>query len=341
MDKAVKSYRIPILIVSVFLIICSCSNNKTTAKYWNTSGEIQGTFYNITYESAENLDSVIYRELKRFDKSMSIFDSTSTISRVNRNDSTLGVVKDTVFLRVFNRSQEISELTDGIFDITVSPLVKLWGFNHAKQVNVSANMIDSIKQFVGYKKIRLQDGKITKSDNRVEIDANAIAQGYSSDLIAELLERHGVNNYMVEIGGEIHVKGYNAKNNDWSIGISKPIFDSTCMNNELQTVIHLNKGSVATSGNYHKFHIVNGEKIGHEISPITGYPTANSLLSATVVTESCIDADAYATAFMVMGLDKSLELCKKTKKIEAYFIYLDNNNIKDTYTPGFKQYIKE
>ena len=317
-------------------ILTSCQE----PRYIKTSGEIQGTFYNITYKSSENLDSLILTELNKFNKSLSIFDAESTISRINNNED-VNPEADTVFMKVFDRAMEVSRETDGAFDITVSPIVKLWGFNHATPQEVTQAKIDSVMAFVGYDKIRIENGKAIKTDPRVQLDANAIAQGYSCDVIADFLEQHGVENYMIEIGGEIRAKGVNGKGDYWRIGITKPRDDSTATNEELQDIMWLDNKSVGTSGNYHKYRIVDGKKIGHEIDPKTGRTAENELLSASIIADDCISADAYATACMVLGLDKSLELCRKNGKIEGYFIYLDKDGKERmTCTDGFRKRLK-
>ena len=327
-----------IILLSIPLLALSCCS--APKRYVSTSGEIQGTFYNITYETAKILDSDFARELHLFDKSLSIFDSLSTISKINSNKS-VNPAKDTVFMRVYNRAMQISQETDGAFDITVSPLVKLWGFNHSSRHDVSQSMLDSVLQFVGYNKINISNGQVCKSDPRVQIDANAIAQGYSSDIIGEFLERNGVENYMVEIGGEIRVKGLSPKGEPWRIGITDPEDDSTAVNDKVKDIVSLTNASIGTSGNYHKYHFVNGKKVGHEIDPKTGLPAQKNLLCASIIAPDCISADAYATACMVMGLEKSLALCRKNKDIEGYFVYLDpNGNKKTVCTQGFKKLLK-
>ncbi len=298
------------------------------ADYKLCEGMVQGTFYHITYKSTENLDSLIKSELARFDKSLNLFDSTSTISQVNRGKRT-DVSKDTLFLHVARKALEISRLTDGAFDITVAPLVRLWGFNHAEAQEVSQREIDSVMAFVGYEKLNLtEDGKIEKENEQVEIDCNAIAQGYSCDVVAAMLERHGVKDYLVEIGGEIMAKGKNAKGEAWHVGVSKPVPDTTGTNNELQRIVEINDEAICTSGNYHKFREMGNKTIGHEIDPRTGYPTTYNdcnkrIISATVIAPDAMTADALATACMVMGVDKSEELLKKTKGARGFLIYLD------------------
>ena len=280
---------------SVLFVTCQKSD-----KYIFNEGFDHGTTYHITYESrnGRNLQEGIVKVMKKVDHSLSTFDTNSTISRVNQNRDT---VLDNCFLTVYKKAMEISEVTNGAFDITVAPLVNAWGFGFKNKENVTPELIDSIKQLVGYKKIQLVNGKIVKQHPNTMIDCNALAEGYMVDLVAGYLKEHGCKNYMVEIGGEVFTQGKNPKGEVWKIGVSKPEDDNT-VNQDLEATIHLENKALSTSGNYHKFYIENGKKYAHEINPKTGYPAMGNLLSATVLADSCMVADAYATAFMVSGL---------------------------------------
>jgi thiamine biosynthesis lipoprotein len=329
-----------LLIFSITLLFfSSCSQKQQKASGLQKvflEGEIQGSTYHITYLDAQgrNFHNEIKAELARFDKSLSVFDSTSVISRINKNDSTVEV--DTLFKYVFRIAQEVSEKTNGAFDMTVGPLVKLWGFNNGQRITVTQDMVDSLKPFIGYQKVRLEGNKIIKDDPNIQLDANAIAQGFSCDIIGNLLESKGIKNYMVEIGGEIMTKGKSPRNDAWRIGINKPIDDSTSTVNEIADIAILENTGLATSGNYRKFYYHDGKKYGHEIDPHTGFPITHKLLSVTVLAPNCITADAYATAFMVMGTVKSIHLLQKLPGVEAYFIYQnDIGKIKTIYTRGF------
>ncbi len=310
-------------IIAMCLSLSFAACQPSPSPYRKTEGLIQGTFYHIIYQHDSILDNDIQLELHRFDQSLNIFDSTSTISRVNDNQMT-NVANDTLFLNVISRSQQIARLTNGAFDITVSPLVRLWGFNHATHRDVTRNMVDSVLQFVGYDKLLINEkGEINKKDARVQLDCNAIAQGYSCDVIANMLERRGVKNYLIEIGGEIYARGVNPNGSDWQVGITKPVDDTLGTNqSNLQTVVAITDKAICTSGNYHKFHMQGDKKIGHEIDPRTGYPATTNLLSATVIAEDAMTADALATACMVMGFEQSETLIQSLQDVEAYFIYL-------------------
>jgi thiamine biosynthesis lipoprotein len=243
---------------------------------------------------------------------------------------------------MFNEAQEVSKRTSGALDITVGPLVKAWGFafgnkDHSKLPNVS-----DFLPYIGYEKVRLKDHKVIKDDPRILIDANSIAQGYSSDIIAKLLQDNKCQNYMVEIGGEIVCKGLNDKGQKWRIGIDKAIDDSTSTTDELQTIISITDCAVTTAGGYRKFYIKDGKKYSHIINPHTGRPIDNNMLSVTVVAPTGIMADAYDTPFMVLGVDSCLKICKRTPGLECYLIYSDNKGKnKIIYTKGFKKYLTQ
>jgi thiamine biosynthesis lipoprotein len=315
--------RIAIIIVIPFIILFAgrgCSGGE----YIKLAGFTQGTSYHITYESkrGENLQEEIDTLLADFDKTFSIYLPASIISRINRNDP--DVIINEPFIRVFNKAYEIYKATEGAFDITVAPLVNAWGFGFTEAANADSLMIDSLLQYVGMDKVELEGEKIRKKHNELMLDCNAIAQGYSVDFISDYLDRKGIKNYLVEIGGEINTRGVNEKGNIWRIGIDKPIENNLIPGIHLQAVIRLNNRSLATSGNYRKFYEKNGVKYAHSIDPETGYPVLSNLLSATVLAENCMTADAYATAFMVMGLEKTKDFLLKHKELETYLIYSDD-----------------
>ena len=317
------------------LIFTACTKQK---QYFEESGSVFHTIYHIKYEGSEILTEKIDAEFQKFNLSLNPFNPNSIISKVNRNEP---VEVDDWFIEVFNRAKEVSDHSEGIFDITCAPLVNLWGFGFSKMDSVTPQMIDSIKQFVGYQKIRLDGRKVVKDDSRILLNCSAIAKGYASDVIARLLEREGIENYMVEIGGEVTMKGVNQNGKCWRIGINKPEDDSTGVKNDIEEVVQLcKKGGVATSGNYRNYYVKDGKKYAHTIDPRTGYPSEQSILSATIVAEDCITADAYATAFMAMGLEKAREAAKNIPGIEYYVIYSDENGKHQIeYSTGMLQYL--
>jgi thiamine biosynthesis lipoprotein len=307
-----------LILILIILVITSCS--RSNSDYISFGGFTQGTTYSITYES---LDSLYFKNdveviLANFDTSLSTYNQFSLITKINNNESNK---TDFHINTVINKSEEIFNISKGAFDITVAPLVNAWGFGFKNKEEITNAKIDSILDFVGFNKICLNGNSITKIDPRIMIDVNAIAQGYSVDVVADFLEEQGINNYLVEIGGELKTKGANKKGKDWRIGIDKPFDNNNLPGETLQAIIKLSNKSLATSGNYRKFYERNGIKYSHTIDPKTGYPVTHSLLSTTVIANDCITADAYATTFMVMGLEKAFELAQSLPDIEAYFIY--------------------
>ena len=305
--------------------------------YHNEKGLIFGTMYSITYQHDKSLKKDIDEELLHFDGSLSMFNDTSTISRVNRNED---IVVDDLFAQVFRRAMQISADTNGDFDITVAPLVNAWGFGFKQNAFPDSATIDSLRQFIGWQKVHLtQDHKVVKQDPRIMLDCSAIAKGYAVDVIARLLEQKGVKNYMVDIGGEVDVKGENPSQGNWRIGINKPDDDSLSLNQDLQTILEVTDIGMATSGNYRNFYYKDGMKYAHTIDPKSGYPVQHSILSATVIAPDCMTADAYATSFMVMGLEQAKSFLQSHRDLQAYLIYSDEQGNYQTYmTDGMKQY---
>lgn len=307
--------------------------------YNSITGLVFGTVYNITYQYKGDLKPEIEAELKRFDFSLSPFNDSSVISRVNRNEE---LVTDTFFQKCFNRSMEISRETKGAFDITVAPLANAWGFGFKKGTFPDSLMIDSLLQITGYDKVKLVDGKVIKDDPRMMLSCSAVAKGYSVDVVAHFLDSKGIKNYIVDIGGEVVVKGKNSQGGLWRVGINKPIDDSLSRQKDLQTILEITNAGLATSGNYRNYYYKDGKKYAHTIDPRTGYPVQHSILSSTVIAKDCMTADALATAFMVMGLEEAEKFCRADPNIDAYFIYSGKDGKFETYfTEGIKKYIKE
>ena len=324
------------LIFLIFLIIGTVYILRNQKPYLNNRGEVFGTYYNITYQSKTELHQEIKNVLEQVNASLSPFNRNSIITAINNNED---AVPDSMFITVFSLAQEISEKTGGAFDITVAPLVNAWGFGFKKGLPVDSMAIDSLRSLVGYKRVSLVDGKIVKQNPGTMLDCSAIAKGYGCDVVASMFDRHGINNYMIEIGGEVVAKGNNASGKRWGIGINKPVDDPLASNKELFGVIRLDGKGMATSGNYRNFRYENGKKVAHTIDPRTGYPVEHSLLSATVIADDCATADAYATSFMVMGLEKAMEICSKEKSIDAYFIYAgEDGTLKTAETEGMKRF---
>jgi len=321
--------RIQLLLLASLLLL-ACQPEKK--EYQFNEGYIWGTIYHIVYDNPDGKD--LHEEIKvkmnEFDHSLSTYKPNSIITRVNNNDST--VILDRYFETVLNRSLEISEITDGAFDMTIAPLANAWGFGFKNKLEPEDIPVDSLLQIVGYTKVKLHNKKVVKDDPRIMFDPSAIAKGYGVDVVADFLESKGVANYMVEIGGEIRVKGHSNKNRSWRVGIDRPIDDPEVKNREIQDILSLPNGAMATSGNYRQFYIKNGKKYAHTIDPKLGYPVQHSLLSATVIAPDCMTADAYATAFMVLGLEKSIRIVENDPNLNAYFIYTNEEGNYQTYS---------
>ena len=329
-------WQLPFLVV---LIVGTVLILRKQAPYQTDQGFVFGTIYKITYQSEENLKDEIEAELKKVDNSLSPFNKASVITHINENTD---LTADSLFTEVFLLAKQISQETHGAFDITVAPLVNAWGFGFKNAAQVDSIMIDSLHQFVGIDKVELIDGKVVKKDPRLMLDCSAIAKGYGVDCVARLLDSKGIRNYMINIGGELVMKGENPKMETWSIGVNKPIDDSLSVNQEIQAVLKLTNVGLATSGNYRNFYYKGGKKYAHTIDPRTGYPIQHNILSATVVAPDCATADAYATSFMVLGLDSAKQICNDHPELDAYFIYTtDKGNTEIYYTTGMKQYLQQ
>lgn len=317
-----------ILFVVAILSFVACSNQKDSSLI-TIEGEAQGTTYHIAYinSKGENFQRAIDSLLIEIDKSLSTYHKTSIITRFNQADSIVEV--DKMFIDVFNLSKQVYQESEGAFNPTVAHLVNAWGFGFKNLENTDSTTIDSLLKFVDFDAITIVDNNVIKTNKNLMLDFNAIAQGYSVDVIANFLAEQGIENYMVEIGGEVKVRGKNDKNKLWRIGIDKPVENES--ERTLEAVVNLDNQSLATSGNYRKFYEKDGVKYSHTLNPKTGYPVRHSLLSATVITDNCALADAYATVFMVVGIDKAKEILAKNKKIKAVLIFENENKELETY----------
>ena len=337
MDEKQKK-RLPflvLLIVGTVLII----RQQQAIPYQKNADFIFGTTYHITYQCDSNMAAGIKAELLKVDQSLSPFNDKSIITAVNQNKA---VQLDSMFLDVYNLALHISEETDGAFDITVAPLVNAWGFGFKNSALPSSYQVDSLRQIVGYQKVSLENGHIKKKDPRIMLDCSAIAKGYGCDVIAKYLRSRGVRNFMVEIGGEIVTSGLNPERLPWKVGVTKPSDDSLSTSHELQTVLNVTDMAMATSGNYRNFYYKGGKKYAHTIDPKTGFPVQHNILSATVIAKSCAEADAYATSFMVMGLEKAQKVMERRPELMAYIIYSDQNGENAVwYSPSLRNKIVE
>jgi thiamine biosynthesis lipoprotein len=331
-----------LFILSLFCILfTSCRDKKNP--YANFTGFAQGTTYNITYENENNLDPYETRQnvekiLEGFDMSLSLYKDSSIISKVNRNEE---VILDSFFINVFSKSVKICEMTGGVFDITVGPLVNAWGFGPDAIKNFTESKRDSLMRLVGIEKVTISNRRIVKKNPGMRLDFNAIAQGYSVDVICNYFDRQGIKNYLVEIGGEVRVKGTKA-GAMWRIGIDKPEDNNMSPGQTLEAIILLKDKALATSGNYRKFYIEDGVKYSHTIDPKTGYPVKNTLLSATIIAADCALADGIATACMVMGKENAIEFLKQYPQFDGYLIYSDENgNFQTWISDNIKDFISE
>uniref|UniRef100_UPI0032176A06 FAD:protein FMN transferase n=1 Tax=uncultured Draconibacterium sp. TaxID=1573823 RepID=UPI0032176A06 len=328
-----------ILFLGIILVLNACQN--AASKYIYNKGFVYGTMYSITYESPNGKDfqKEIDEQFSKYNMIFSTYQKEATISKINNN---VQVTPEPVFMECYNRAMEISEITNGAFDITAGPMVNAWGFGPDEKKKMTQEKVDSLIEITGYHKIKIENGKFVKAYPEMKLDMSAIAKGFTSDLIANFLAEKGCTNYMVEIGGEVVAKGKNAKGKIWSIGISKPDEDLLASNSDLQAVIELKDKGMATSGNYRNFYVEDGKKYAHTIDPKTGYPVQHSLLSATVLANDCMTADAFATAFMVLGKNMGIEIARQVPGLEIFFIYADENGENQVYmSEGFGEYLRK
>jgi thiamine biosynthesis lipoprotein len=334
------------MVLNIYLLLVSLLSQGNNQPVWNSyrlSGYAQGTTYTITYYAIDSAvtQGQVENILTRIDSSLSIYKPYSQISRFNA--SSTGLEVDTFFQAVVKKSIDVFRETGGAFDMTVYPLVQAWGFGAKKAARVpDSSVIRSLMPCVGTEKIKLDRTYLQKKYPCVSIDVNGIAQGYTVDLIAQLIEMQGIKNYMVELGGEIRVKGCKQPSQElMTIGIEGPS-GNEFTDEPLKKRIRVTEGAVTTSGNYRKFFESGSKKITHLIDPSTGFPVQNELISVTVFAKDAISADGYDNAFMVMGLQKSLAFLYNRRDMEAYFIYHNcDGAIADTATRGFYRFIVE
>ncbi|MDX9948456.1 MAG: FAD:protein FMN transferase [Bacteroidales bacterium] len=330
----------PLIMLLLLLLAPSC---RKTTTFENFGGFAQGTTYSVTFENKGNIDpqelkSEVEKILKEFDLSLSLYVDSSILSKVNRNEDAQA---DRYFSEAFRKSVALSELSGGAFDITVGPLTKAWGFGPDGYRSFSETKLDSLLKLIGMEKVRLENNRVIKTDPAIRFDFNAIAQGYSVDVVSEYLDSRGIRNSLVEIGGEVRAKG--DKNGVlWRIGIDRPEDNNNMPGNNLQAVISMKDRSLATSGNYRKFYVEDGVKYSHTIDPLTGYPARNTLLSATILADDCATADGIATACMVMGKDKTFEFLGEHSEYDAFLIFSDaSGNFQTWSTANLKKFISQ
>lgn len=323
------------LVVTLSAICLRMCNGGGKMTYLSNQGSVFGTTYSITYEWTEDLSVEIQQTMKDVDFSLSPFNDSSVITQINNNKE---IALDKHFVKVFETAMKVSEDTEGAFDITVAPLVNAWGFGFKTKQMPGQEQVDSLLQLVGYKKVKMENGKVVKENPNTMLDCSAIAKGYGVDAVADMLTEKGVKNFMVEIGGEVVTKGLNSRNSAWKIGIVEPTDDSLSIGNEVKEVLEVQDMAMATSGNYRKFYVKDGKKYAHTIDPKSGYPVQHNILSATVLGPTCTICDAYATSFMVVGLEEAKKVLDRHPELMAYLIYNnDKGENKVWYSPKLKK----
>ena len=322
-------------VVTLLLASCHLQPQKIVLQ-----GLAQGSYYAVTYFDEQNrnfqreIDSIFHD----VDMSVNLWVDSSVISKVNRNEE---VTLDSIFIDNFNIAQEAAVLSDGYFDPTISPIVAAWGFSYKTGDSITSQLIDSLKRLVNYRNIRIEGGKVVKGNPDMNLDFNAIAQGYTSDLIAKFLESRGIRNFLVDTGGEIMARGNKPNGQPWIVGIEKPA-ENWDSERTVQTRIALRDKGLVTSGSTRKYVERNGKRYSHCIDPKTGYPVEHNVLSVTVLAENSVWADALASICMVMGMEKSLPLIESMDGVEAYYIFVNGKNELETFaTEGFKSQIVE
>lgn len=320
------------------ILFTGCQESANKEK--TVSGEALGTTYTIKYFSEKDLgmENALDSIFRVVNRSMSTYQPDSDISRLNRGDSL--VVVDTLFQNVFSLSQQIYRESGGYFDPTVGDLVNMYGFGPEKSLKViDSTTIDSLMVFVGLDKIEISpEGQVKKEFPEVYLDFNAIAKGYAIDLIGHYLDHQEVDHFLVELGGELLAKGKNVnKDAAWIVGIDDPNQEEG--SRTLTAGVALKDRAMATSGNYRKNRIdpATGATYVHTINPLTGYPEKSNLLSTSVLAENCALADGYATAFMALGVERTIEILEDLEMVDVYLIYTEDGKVKTYASEGFQE----
>ena len=313
----------------LFLLTCCFLTGCNTVEKQQFFGTTQGSYYSIIYFDEQNRDfsSDFDSIFKEIENTLSLWDENSMIRKVNRNED---VELNQIFIDNFNYAMEAAELTDGLFDPTVGPLVSAWGFHYKEGVEMTPAIIDSLRQLVDYRKVKIENGRVVKANPNMTLDFNAVAQGYTTDMIGEFLLSKNVNNFLVDVGGEIMARGSKPNDEPWKVGIEKPAANRDS-ERIVQEIVELNNQSIVTSGNYRKYVEKNGKRYSHSLNPKTGYPSENSLLSATVICDNTAWADCLASICMVVGMENAMEILETQENVKAYFIYLDGNEVKEGF----------
>ncbi len=308
-----------IVIFVAFSLFSSCGNRERDLQKVTFRGTVFGTYYAVSYFAPDgrNYQAALDSLFQEINSSLSYYDPQSVISKVNRNETDMA---DGYFLSVLQRSLEIAKETDGAFDPTISPLVNAWGFGFAEQQNITQPLIDSLMLVVGFQNVAIEGNRVVKEIPQIQFDFNAIAKGYAADMAGQMLEARGINSYLVELGGDLVARGTKPDGSPWRIGIEKPA-EHMLSPQEWAYMVEISGKGLATSGSTRKYYEKNGQRFSHTIDPATGRPVEHNLLSVSVIANDCMTADAFATAFMVMGLEKSIEFVEAREDLEAFFIF--------------------
>ncbi len=325
--------------ILIFLLVLSACGSRTDHSIVHNIGFAQGTTYSIKYmcQQGQDYQMSIDSIFAKIDSSLSTYVPYSIISRLNNGERELAL--DSHFIRVFNTSYQIAQQSNGALDCTVNPLIELWGFGSKDTSNVSDQRVQDTLQYTGYHKVSIEDSLLVMPPN-FSLNFNALAQGYTVDVIAQFLQSKNSNDFLIEVGGELRSSGVNGNNKWWKVGVDKPI-KKPDLSDRFQVVLELENKSLATSGNYRNFYVKNEQIYSHTIDPITGYPVTHTLLSATVVANSCMLADAYATAFMVMGVDSVKSFLESNSEIDAFLVYGENQIWNTWSSQGFEERIAD
>lgn len=315
-----------IALLSMLLLSCQSVERR------HFMGTTQGSYYSIIYYDEQNRDlsdgfDSIFKEIEA---TLSLWDENSLIRRVNRNDTS--VVLNQIFIDNFKLAMKAAELSEGYFDPTVGPLVSAWGFHYKEGMPMTPQIVDSIKQLVDYRKIKIENDKVVKQNPSMTLDFNAVAQGYTTDMIADYLLSEKVEDFLVDVGGEICAKGTKPDGELWTVGIEKPA-ENKDSQRIVQEVLELTDRSVVTSGNYRKYVEHDGKRYSHSLDPKTGYPAENSLLSVTIIADNTAWADCLASVCMLVGLEKAVQIIENQDDVEAFFIYEEEGNVKTSEFP--------
>lgn len=302
---------VAIIVFLIAFVVVFCLR-RAQGRYRTMSGVVWTTEYHITYKSNACLDDSVQAVFEKIDNSASKYNAGSLLSRINRNETD---TPDAILLKLYKISEVVNRVTGGAYDPTVSPLANVWGFGLQTGIKPDSSAIDSIMAFVGLGKTSVEGKKLIKSDSRITFDFNSIAKGFACDEVGRMLTRNGVENYIVEIGGEVVARGQSQRGDVWRVSVDRPLESPDTVIHESAFVISLSDGGVASSGNYRNFRVVDGHKVGHIIDPHTGYPGTTDLLSVTVVAADCANADAYATGFMVLGFENARKIAEAMDSI--------------------------